>query len=122
MDREPQAPMAEEDEVKYYVNMDSARWVEQHVRRHVYIELKLECSRNRSRNVHKARDDWLCLYCRGSFPSKLQLTYHRVGGCPCEHVDSSGLKWEFHVYPNLKTAKQVKNLKLALQRGYRNPC
>ena len=38
-------------------------------------------------------------------------------GCPCRPVDSTGAKWELPVYPNLKTAKQGKDLKLALQRG-----
>ena len=107
----------EDDEVVYYVNRDFVGWVEQHVRRHVYIELKLECTRNRTQNVHKARDDWLCLYCRGSFPSKLRLTDHRVWGCPCGLVNSIGLKWEFLVYPNSKTTKLGKDPKLALQRG-----
>jgi hypothetical protein len=50
-----------DDEVVYYVNRDSAGWVEQHVRRHVYIELKLECYGNRTRNEHRARDDWVCV-------------------------------------------------------------
>lgn len=59
----PQATMPEEDEVTYDVNKDSVGWVEQHIRRHVYIELKLKCTCNRSRNVHKVWDDWLCLYC-----------------------------------------------------------
>lgn len=117
MDCEAEATMAERDEVVYYVNRDSAGWVEQHVRQRVYIELKLECTRNRTRNGDKARDDWMCLYCRGSFPRKLRLTDHRVGGCPCGPVKSSGAKWELPVYPNLKTAKQGKDLKLALQRG-----
>ena len=106
-----------DDEVVYYVNRDSAGWVEQHVRRHVYIELKLECTRNRVRNEHRARDDWVCLYCRGSFPSKLRLTDHRCGGCPHGPVNSRGLKWQLPVYPNLKTTKQGKDLKMALQRG-----
>ena len=106
-----------EDEVTYFVNRDSAGWVEQRVRRRVYIELKLECTRNRIRDNQKARDDWLCLYCKASFPSKLRLTDHRVVGCPCGPVDSTGAKWELPVYPNLKTAKQGKDLKLALQRG-----
>ena len=101
----------------YYVNRDSAGWVEQHVRRRVYIKLKLECTRNRSRDVGKARDDWLCLYCRGSFPSKLRLTDHRVAGCACGPLDSNGSRWELPVYPNLKTAKQGKDLKVTLQRG-----
>jgi hypothetical protein len=114
---EAEAMMAGGDEVVYYVNRDSAGWVEQHVRRHVYIELKLECTRNRTRHGEKSRDDWMCLYCRGSFPSKLRLTDHRVGGCPCGPVNSSGERWELPVYPNLKTAKQGKDLKLALQRG-----
>ena len=105
------------DEVTYFVNRDSAGWVEQRVRRRVYIELKLECTRNRCRDNQKARDDWLCVYCRASFPSKLRLTDHRVVGCPCGPVDSTGSKWELPVYPNLKTAKQGKDLKLALQRG-----
>ena len=104
------------DEVTYYVNRDSAGWVEQRVRRRVYIELKLECTRNRCRDAQKARDDWLCVYCKGSFPSKLRLTDHRVVGCTCGPVDSTGLKLELPVYPNLKTAKQGKDLKLALQR------
>ena len=107
----------EADEVTYYVNRDSAGWVEQRVRRRVYIELKLECTRNRSRDTQKARDDWLCVYCKGSFPSKLRLTDHRVVGCPCGPVDSRGSKLQLPVYPNLKTAKQGKDLKLALQRG-----
>ena len=111
------APLPEDDQVTYYVNRDSAGWVEQRVRRRVYIELKLECTRNRSRDVQKARDDWLCVYCKGSFPSKLRLTDHRVAGCPRGPVDETGSKWEFPVYPNLKTAKQGKDLKLALQRG-----
>ena len=105
------------DEVVYYVNRDFCGWVEQRVRRRVYIELKLECTRNRKRDVQKARDDWLCLYCGASFPSKLRLTDHRVVGCLCGPVDSNGSKWELPVYPNLKTAKQGKDLKLALQRG-----
>ena len=108
---------SEADEVTYYVNRDSAGWVEQRVRRCVYIELKLECTRNRSRDNQKARDDWLCVYCKGSYPSKLRLTDHRVVGCPCGPVDSRGSKLELPVYPNLKTAKQGKDLKLALQRG-----
>jgi hypothetical protein len=106
-----------DDEVVYYVNRDSAGWVEQHVRRHVYIELKLECYGNRTRNEHRARDDWVCVYCRGTFPSKLRLTDHRCSGCSCGPVNSRGLKWQLPVYPNLKTAKQGKDLKLALQRG-----
>ena len=108
---------SEADEVTYYVNRDSAGWVEQRVRRRVYIELKLECTRNRSRDNQKARDDWLCVYCKGSYPSKLRLTDHRVVGCLCGPVDSRGSKLELPVYPNLKTAKQGKDLKLALQRG-----
>ena len=112
MDCEPQAPLPEEDEVTYYVNKDSVGWVEQHVRRRLYIKLKLECIHNRSRNVHKARDDWLCLYCRGSFPSKLQLTNHRVGGCPCGPLDSSGSKWELHVYPISRQQNKVRTWNL----------
>lgn len=115
MDSQPAA--AEDEEVIYYVNRDSAGWVEQHVRRRVYIELKMECTRNRTRNVHKARDDWLCVYCRGSFLSKLRLTDHRVGGCAHGPVNSNGLKWDLPVYPNLKTAKQGKDLKHSLQSG-----
>ena len=111
------APLAGDDEVVYYVNRDSAGWVEQRVRRRVYIELKLECTRNRSRDVQKARDDWLCVYCKQSFPSKLRLTDHRVVGCPRGPVDGTGAKWDLPVYPNLKNAKQGKDLKLALQRG-----
>ena len=106
-----------DDEVVYYVNRDFSGWVEQRVTRRVYIELKLECTRNRKRDNQKARDDWLCLYCGGSFPSKLRLTDHRVVGCPCGPVDSRGQKWQLPVYPNLKTAKQGKDLKLALERG-----
>ena len=117
MERHPQTPMPEEDMVIYYVNRDFAGWVEQHVRRRVYIELKLECTRNRARDVHKARDDWLCLYCRGYYPSKLRLTDHRVRGCPCGPVDSSGSRCELPVYPNLKTVEQGKVFKLILQRG-----
>ena len=117
MERHPQTPMPEEDMVIYYVNRDFAGWVEQHVRRRVYIELKLECTRNRARDVHKARDDWLCLYCRGYYPSKLRLTDHRVRGCPCGPVDSSGSRCELPVYPNLKTTEQGKVFKLILQRG-----
>ena len=115
MDSHARAP--KEDEVVYYVNRDSAGWVEQRVRRRVYIELKLECTRNRSRDNQKARDDWLCVYCKSAFPSKLRLTDHRVVGCPCGLVDESGLKLALPVYPNLKTAKQGKDLKLALQCG-----
>lgn len=111
------APWPGDDDVTYYVNRDSAGWVEQRVRRRVYVELKIECTVNRSRDVQKARDDWLCVYCKGSFPSKLRLTDHRVVGCPRGPVDASGLKWELPVYPNLKNAKQGKDLKLALQRG-----
>ena len=116
-ENEAEATMAAGDEVVYYVNRDSQGWVEQYVRRHVYIELKLECTRNRSRHADKAMDDWMCLYCRGAFPSKLRLTDHRVGGCLCGPVTSTGAKWELPVYPNLKTAKQGKDLKLALQRA-----
>ena len=117
MDSHSGAPLHNDDEVTYYVNRDSAGWVEQRVRRRVYIELKIECTRNRSRDVQKARDDWLCVYCKGSFPSKLRLTDHRVVGCPRGPVDSHGSKLELPVYPNLKNAKQGKDLKLALQRG-----
>jgi hypothetical protein len=106
--------------VKYFVNRDSQGWVEQTVRRRVYIELKLECTRNRSRDGQKARDDWLCVYCKSPFPSKLRLTDHMVGGCPCGPVSPTGEKLELPVYPNLKTAKQGKDLKAALQRGERS--
>jgi hypothetical protein len=109
MKHRSQAAMSEE-EVIYYINMDSAGWVEQHIRRHVYIELKLDCTRNRSREVHKAMDDWLCLYCAQTFSSKLRLTDHRVGGCSRGHVDSKGSRWGLHIYLNLKTAKQGKDL------------
>ena len=111
------APLPTHDEVVYYVNRDSAGWVEQRVRRRVYIELKLECTRNRSKDTQKAKDDWLCVYCKGSFPIKLRLTDHRVFGCPKGPVDETGKKFELPVYPNLKIAKQGKDLKLALQRG-----
>ena len=83
----------------------------------MYIELKLECTRNRSWEVHKSRDDWLCLYCARTFPSKLRLTDHQVGGCPRGPLDSKGSRWELPIYPNLKTTKQCKDLKLALERG-----
>lgn len=108
------------DEVKYFVNRDSQGWVEQTVRRRVYIELKLECTANRCRDGQKARDDWVCVYCKSQFPSKLRLTDHRVGGCPCGPLSPSGEKIELPVYPNLKTAKQGKDLKAALQRGERS--
>ena len=117
INRQSRAPAPKRDEVTYYVNRDSVGWVEQHVRRRVYIELKLECTRNRSRDVEKARDVWLCVYCRGYFSSKLRFTDHCVAGCACGPVDSNGLKWELPVYPNLKTAKQGKDLKEILQRG-----
>ena len=117
MDCGAQTPFTEDDQVVYFVNRDFAGWVQQRVRRRVYIELKLESTRNRSRDVQKARDDWLCLYCRGSFPSKLRLTDHRVVGCPCGPVDKRGAKWELPVYPNLKNAKQGKDLKEALRQG-----
>jgi hypothetical protein len=107
MERRSQAAMSEE-EVIYYINIDSAGWVEQHVRRHVYIELKLDCTRNRS------RDDWLCLYCAEIFSSKLRLTDHRVGGCPRGHIVSKGSRWGLHIYLNLKTAKQGKDLKILI--------
>ena len=117
MEARRRSPLPADDLVTYYVNRDSAGWVEQRVRRRVYIELKLECTRNRSRDGHKSRDDWLCVYCKGSFPSKLRLTDHRVAGCPRGPVDETGSKCELPVYPNLKTAKQGKDLKLALQRA-----
>ena len=117
MDSRRGATLPDDDEVTYYVNRDPAGWVEQRVKRRVYIELKLECTRNRSKDVQKARDDWLCVYCKGSFPSKLRLIDHRVVGCPRGPVDSTGSKLELPVYPNLKIAKQGKDLKLALQRG-----
>ena len=117
MDCRAQSPLTEDDHVVYYVNRDFAGWVQQRVRRRVYLELKLECTRNRSRDVQKSRDDWLCLYCRGQFPSKLRLTDHRVVGCPCGPVDSNGVKWDLPVYPNLKNAKQGKDLKEALRQG-----
>ena len=120
MVNEGEAPRPGEDEVKYFVNRDSQGWVEQTVRRRVYIELKLECTRNRCRDGHKARDDWLCVYCRSPFTSKLRLTDHRVLGCPCGPLSSTGEKLELPVYPNLKTAKQGKDLKAALQRGERS--
>ena len=112
-----QTSFNEDDQVVYFVNRDFAGWVQQVVRRRVYVELKLECTRNQSRDVQKAREDWICLYCRGSFPSKLRLTDHRVVGCPCEPVDKRGAKWELPVYPNLKNAKQGKDLKEALRQG-----
>jgi hypothetical protein len=115
MGSQPEA--REGDEVIYYVNRDTSGWVQQHVRRRVYIELKLECTRNRTRNHNKARDDWLCVYCKGSFLSKLRLTDHRLGGCAHGPVNSNGVKWDLPVYPNLKTAKQGKDLKHSLQRG-----
>jgi hypothetical protein len=115
MDSAAHTPSGSEDEVVYYVNIDFSGWVEQRVKRRVYIELKLECTRNRKRDVQKARDDWLCVYCTQSFTSKLRLTDHRVVGCPCGPVDSACSRWELPVYPNLKTAKQGKDLKLALQ-------
>jgi hypothetical protein len=105
MDHKSQAPLPEEDEVTYYVNKDYVGWVEQQVRRHVYIEMKLECNCNRSQNIHNNRDDWLCLYYKGSSPCKLWLTNHHVGGCPCGRLDSSDLRWELLVYPNLKMTK-----------------
>ncbi len=117
MDSAAHTSLGVEDEVVYYVNRDFSGWVEQRVKRRVYIELKMECTRNRKRDVQKARDDWVCLYCNASFPSKLRLTDHRVVGCPCGPVDSTGCRWELPVYPNLKTAKQGKDLKLALHRG-----
>lgn len=120
MDAEGEQSWPREDEVTYFVNRDSQGWVQQTVRRRVYIELKLECTRNRIRDGHKARDDWLCAYCKCSFPSKLRLTDHRVGGCPCGPVTPTGTKMELPVYPNLKTAKQGKDLKAALQRGDRS--
>lgn len=120
MGAEGEASLPAQDEVTYFVNRDSQSWVVQTVRRRVYIELKLECTRNRCRDGQKSRDDWLCVYCRGSFPSKLRLTDHRVGGCPCGPVDSTGARVELPVYPNLKTAKQGKDLKAALQRGERS--
>ena len=43
-----------------------------------------------------------------------------MGGCPCGPVDPSGTKLELPIYPNLKTAKQGKDLKAALQRGERS--
>jgi hypothetical protein len=120
MEAEGEAPVPEEDEVTYFVNRDSAGWVQQTVRRRVYIELKLECTRNRCRDAQKSRDSWLCVYCRFSFPSKLRLTDHRVGGCQCGPVDPTGAKLELPVYPNLKTAKQGKDLKAAIERGERS--
>ena len=118
MESSRRLPLPEDDHVTYYVNRDAAGWVAQRVTRRVYIELKLECTRNRCRDGEKARDDWLCVYCKGSFPSKLWLTdHHRVSGCPRGPVDSTGARLELPVYPNLKTAKQGKDLKLALQRG-----
>ena len=117
MERQSRASTPEYDEVTYYVNMDSTEWVEQHMIRRVYIELKLECTRNRSRDVGKAKDDWLCLYFRESFSSKLRLTNHHVAGCAYVPVDSNGSRWELLIYFNLKIAKQGKNLKITLQRG-----
>ena len=99
------------------VNRDVVGWVAQRVTRRVYIELKIECTRNRSRDGQKARDDWVCVYGKGSLPSKLRLTDHRVSGCPRGPVDSTGARLELPVYLNLKTANQGKDLKLALQRG-----
>ena len=52
-----QTSFNEDDQVVYFVNRDFAGWVQQVVRRRVYVELKLECTRNRSRDVQKARDD-----------------------------------------------------------------
>ena len=99
MESAAHTPSTAHDEVVYYVNRDFSGWVEQRVKRRVYIELKLELTRSRKRDVTKARDDWVCLYCGGSFLSKLRLTDHRVVGCPCGPVDSRGSKWELPVYP-----------------------
>jgi hypothetical protein len=117
MDRQPRASVPKRNEMTYYVNRAFAGWVEQHVKRRVYIELKLECIRNRSRDAGKAMDVWLCVYCRGYFPNKLRLTDHRIASCACGLVDSNRSKWNLPVYPNLKTAKQGKDLKKILQRG-----
>ena len=117
MESSRRPPLPEDDLVTYFVNRDAAGWVAQRVTRRVYIELKLECTCNRSRDGQKARDDWLCVYCKHAFPSKLRLTDHRVSDCPRGPVDSNGARLELPVYPNLKTAKQGKDLKLALQRG-----
>jgi hypothetical protein len=62
MDSAAHTSLGVEDEVVYYVNRDFSGWVEQRVKRRVYIELKMECTRNRKRDVQKARDDWVCLY------------------------------------------------------------
>lgn len=57
MEAEGETPFIDEDKVTYFVNKDSQGWVEQRVRRRVYIELKLECTRNRCRDGQKSRDD-----------------------------------------------------------------
>ena len=119
MDAEGEGSRPDKDEVTYFVNRDSQGWVVQTVRRHVYIELKLECIHCIFQDGQKARDDWLCVYCKSFFPSKLRLTDHRVGGCPCGPMDPTGRKLELPVYPNLKTVKHGKDLQVALQRGER---
>ena len=86
------AVVSEKGKVIYNVNRDYHGWVEQHVRRRVYIELKLECTCNRLRDIHKARDNWMCSYCKGYFLSKLHEAPFPVpetypclddGGPPC---------------------------------------
>lgn len=44
MGAEGEAPRPDDDKVTYFVNKDSQGWVQQIVRRRVYIELKLECT------------------------------------------------------------------------------
>jgi hypothetical protein len=80
MDYGAHAPLTAEDKVVYYMNRDFAGWVEQRVRRRVYSKLKLECTRNRSQDVQKTWEVWLCLYYKAFFPSKLRLTDYPGGG------------------------------------------
>ena len=111
MEAEGEAPIPEEDEVTYFVNRDSAGWVQQTVRRRVYIELKLECTCNRCRDGQKSRDSWLCVYCRSSFPSKLRLTDHRVGGANVDLWIELAQSWSCRCTPTSKQQNKVKTLK-----------
>lgn len=90
--------------------------MQQHVSRQIYIELKIEVTRNCSRIVDSIIDQWFCHYCISLFFSKLHLTNYWVHRCSYGLVNGDGSRIQLYVYPNLKTTQQGKNRKVTLQR------
>lgn len=102
-----------DDEVVYFMNKDSARWVEQHVWRKVYIVLRIEATISCHNFIWDNMKDmgaWQSVYCMGFLLSKLRLTNHHSSGCPTSPIFAIGVKLELPMYPNLKMAKQSKDM------------